>query len=348
MAYKLPEKSGILICGHGSRNKIAVEQFRVLAEKLQVRLTPNPVKFGYLEFAKPVLKTALDELYDQGVRDILAVPAMLFAAGHAKNDIPSVLNMYQAQKEGLRVRYGRELGVDPKMMAVAAKRIKQGLGKAADEDVSDTLLMVVGRGASDPDANSNIHKVMRLLWEGMGFGWGEVSYSGVSFPLVPPGLEHAAKLGYRRIIVFPYFLFTGVLINRIYKAVDAAAASYPEIEFIKAPFLGDHDLVVDTLIERLEEIDQGENLMNCQMCQYRTQILGFEAHVGQEQHSHHHHVEGVGEGLENCPCKGDCDARCRDEAFCQEYGLVFTPLHTHHHAPYPRADHPLGPKSMRK
>ena len=31
--------------------------------------------------------------------------------------------------------------------------------------------MVVGRGTSDPDANSNISKVARMLWEGMGFGW---------------------------------------------------------------------------------------------------------------------------------------------------------------------------------
>ena len=71
------------------------------------------------------------------------------------------------------------------------------------------MLVVVGRGTSDSDANSNVNKVMRMLWEGFGFGWGEVCYSGVTFPLVEPGLRHAARLGYRRIVVFPYFLFTG-------------------------------------------------------------------------------------------------------------------------------------------
>ncbi|MBL4884228.1 MAG: hypothetical protein JKY95_06810, partial [Planctomycetaceae bacterium] len=37
-----------------------------------------------------------------------------------------------------------------------------------------------------------------------------------NFPIsfVAPGLEHAAKLGYKRIIVFPYFLFTGILVQR--------------------------------------------------------------------------------------------------------------------------------------
>ena len=57
----------------------------------------------------------------------------------------------------------------------------------------------------------------------MGSGWGEVCYSGVTFPLIAPGLEHAAKLGYRRIVVFPYFLFTGVLVQRIYDITDQIA-----------------------------------------------------------------------------------------------------------------------------
>ena len=70
----------------------------------------------------------------------------------------------------------------------------------------ETLLVVVGRGASDPDANSNVSKVTRILWEGFGFGWAETAYSGVTFPLVDPGLEHAAALGlqaHHRIPLFP-------------------------------------------------------------------------------------------------------------------------------------------------
>src|SRR5690606_4877040 len=152
----------------------------------------------------------LDRLREQGVRRVLAVPGMLFAAGHAKNDIPSVLNTYAAAHPGFAITYGRELGVDPRMLRAAGDRIEEAIAAAPHEDIPrhETLLLVVGRGASDPDANSNVAKVMRLLWEGMGFGWGEVAYSGVTFPLVAPALEHAVKLGYRRIVVFPYSLFT--------------------------------------------------------------------------------------------------------------------------------------------
>ena len=334
----LPAGTGVMLCGHGSRNQLAVGEFATLAEALRRRLPGVPVEYGYLEFANPVLHAGLDKLRAQGLKRILAVPGMLFAAGHAKNDIPSVLNTYAATHPGLEVTYGRELGVDLKMLRAAGDRIEQAIAAAPDQSIgrAETLLMVVGRGASDPDANSNVAKVMRMLWEGMGFGWGEVAYSGVTFPLVAPALQHAVKLGYRRIVVFPYFLFTGVLVNRIFDAVDEAAAAFPAIEFLKAPYLGDHPLVIDTFVDRLQEMLVGQNLMNCAMCKYREQVLGFEAEIGLAQESHHHHVEGIGGGLENCPCKGDCDGSCRDEAFCRKHGLPWTPLgHDHSHEPVP-------------
>ena len=129
----------------------------------------------------------------------------------------------------MSIDYGRELGLDPKMIRAAGDRIREAIDAAdADIPIHDTLLVVVGRGASDPDANSNVAKVARMLWEGFGFGWAETAYSGVTFPLVEPALEKAAKLGFRRIVVFPYFLFTGILVQRIYDATDAVAARHPE------------------------------------------------------------------------------------------------------------------------
>ncbi len=314
-------KIGVMVCGHGSRDEAAVGEFRSLSESLRERLPQYDVEWGFLEFATPIIRDGLDKLRARGATRILAVPGLLFAAGHAKNDVPSVLNTYQAQHPGVAIEYGRELGLDLKMLQAAGARIEEAL---ASGDVSrhDTLLCVVGRGTSDPDANSNISKVSRMLSEGMGFGWGETCYSGVTFPLVEPGLEHAARLGYKRIVVFPYFLFTGVLVQRIFDFTDAVAARHPDIEFIKAPYLNDHPLVLDTFVERVGEIVSGDANMNCQMCKYRAQVLGFEEEVGLAQESHHHHVEGIGSGHKH------------------DHG------HTHH--AYAHADHPLGPKSMEK
>jgi sirohydrochlorin cobaltochelatase len=380
-------------------------EFGGLADKLRTRLPDWSVEHGYLEFAKPVIRDGLDKLKASGAETVLALPGMLFAAGHAKNDIPSVLNTY-AVANGLRIEYGRELGVDLKMIRAAGERIRECLradGWRDGEPLHDTMLVVVGRGASDPDANSNVAKVMRMLWEGLGFGWGETVYSGVTFPLVEPGLEHASRLGYKRIVVFPYFLFTGVLVRRIYDQTDIVAAAHPEIRFLKAPYLGAHDLVVETFVDRLNEILEGTNNMNCQMCKYREQVLGFEAEVGLAQESHHHHVEGVGSSADCTLCDTVCTGACRNPASAapaatrhetahahghdqhhphdhghshgHEHAHDHAPdhvhshaegaagghthphshshgghdhSHDHHHHPYPHADHPLGPRSMRR
>lgn len=329
-----------MVCGHGSRDTGAVEEFQAVAKGLKERLPQYETDWGFLEFATPVIRTGLDALRAKGIRKVLAVPGMLFAAGHAKNDIPSVLNAYQTQNPELEISYARELGIDLKLIRAAGERVEDALQKAGDGvSREDTLLVVVGRGASDPDANSNVAKVTRMLWEGLGLGWAETAYSGVTFPLVEPGLEHATRLGYKRIVVFPYFLFTGILVQRIYHYTDIVAAKHPEIEFIKASYLNDHPLVLDAFAERVEEIRNGENNMNCQLCKYREQFLGFENEVGLRQESHHHHVEGVGTGTDESSDEVE-DAHSHVHEHSHDHN------HNHGHHPYPHADHPLGPVTL--
>ena len=385
------ERIGVMLCGHGSRSAAAVAEFAVLADKLPPLLPPDwEMDYGYLEFANPVIRAGLDRLRDKGCTRILAVPGMLFAAMHAKNDIPSVLNAYAAET-GIRVDYGRELGVDPRMIRAAAARVEAALAEAdathGPVARHDTCLVVIGRGASDPDANANVSKVARLLWEGLGLGWCEVGYSGVTFPLVEPALEHAARLGYRRVVVFPYFLFTGILIDRIYGFTDMVAAAHPGMQWVKAGYLNDHPQVLATFAERVTEILGGQTAMNCAMCKYRTQVLGFEAEVGAPQESHHHHVEGQGAGapgsnVAECRlCDSFCTGACRlapapahhhhhghdhdhhhhdhDHAHGHDHHHHHHHDHGHHHHPhdhghghhhpaYPHADHPLGPESVRR
>ena len=354
------ERLGVLICGHGSRNRLAVEEFAQMVDALRPRLAPMPVEHGYLEFARPILRDGLEALREKGVTKVLAIPAMLFAAGHAKNDIPSVLNTYTAET-GLPIDYGRELGVDRLMVSAAGARVQECLN-AAEHDVplAETLLVVVGRGSSDPDANSNVAKVTRLLVEGFGFGWGETVYSGVTFPLVEPGLRHAVKLGFRRMVVVPYFLFSGVLVSRIRQHTELVAADHPEVEFLSAGYLGDHTLVVDTFKERVEEVLRGDTAMNCSLCKYRAQVLGFEQDVGRAQESHHHHVEGLAESCTLCEleCTGACQpddipiahdhSHPSDHNHGPDHSHGSDHSHDHHHPPYPHADHPLGPVTLQR
>jgi sirohydrochlorin cobaltochelatase len=283
--------AAVLLCGHGSRDSEAIVEFESAAAALRCRLAGgHDFATGYLEFARPTIGDALAELAARGARRILAIPAVLFAASHVKNDLPWEINTFAAANPDIAVRFGRDLAIDPKLLEAAAGRI----AAAAPESRSESLLLVVGRGTTDPDANSNIAKLARLLWEGLGFGWAEAAFSGVAQPRVDTALARAARLGFGRIVVFPYFLFTGVLVKRIYAQTDAAALRFPDIDFVKAGYLRDEPPVIDAFLDRIAEADAGEAAMNCQLCKYRTRIVGYEGAVGAPQQGHHHHVRGAG------------------------------------------------------
>ena len=339
--YKYPKNIGILLCGHGSRDPQAVKEFINVVDKIKSRIPNIPVSFGFLEFNRPIISAALDELRIMGVERVIALPAMLFAAGHTKNDIPAVLNKYSAEN-GINIQYARELGLNSLMIGAAGARLKEIIENNPAFPLTETLLVVAGRGSSDPDANSNVCKITRMLVEGFGFGWGETVFSGVTFPLVEPGLRHSLKLGFKRIIILPYFLFTGVLVNRVRDHSMRVSDDNPDVQFLNASYLSDQDLVIDTFMERIHEVLNGENFMNCALCKYRSNLLGFESEVGYEQISHHEHVEGCLEiGLD----------READESECRNENTTFSENnfkgHTHKHFPYPHTEHPLGPVTLR-
>jgi sirohydrochlorin cobaltochelatase len=289
--------TGVMICGHGSRDPDAIAEFDLVATAMKARLAAVAVATGYLEFARPTIRDGLEALKGEGVRRILAIPGMLFAASHVKNDLPWEINSFAAANPAIELRYGRELAIEPKLLAAAADRIAEANRRGRPGVArADTLLLVVGRGTNDPDANSNIAKVARMLGEGLGFGWAEAAFSGVAHPLVEPALKRVLGLGFRRIVVFPYFLFTGVLVKRIYAAADRVARAHPEVEILRAEYLRDHPLVLDCFGDRVAEVVDGEPKMNCQLCKYRARVIGYEDEAGAPQAAHHHHVRGIGIG----------------------------------------------------
>ncbi len=350
LSKNLKSNIGILIIGHGSRNAHAVAEFANLVESIKATFPSSiPIEYGYLEFSRPIIADALDNLKKRSVKRVIAIPAMLFAAGHAKNDIPAVLNAY-SNKTGLEITYGRELGIDNSMISAAGSRIKEAIENNANSKISlaETLLVVVGRGASDPDANSNVSKITRILVESFGFGWGETVYSGVTFPLVEPGLRQSIKLGFPRIIIFPYFLFSGVLVSRIRKFADLVSKDNPTTEFIQAGYLGNHSKVIETFLTRINDTFTGDTSMNCALCKYRSGLLGFENEVGLPQASHHHHVEGLIESCKLCEkeCTGECENVYGQSGHTHDHFHLHQDDHEIDRKSYPQAQHPFGPVTL--
>ncbi len=285
-------KKGILLCGHGSRTKTGTAAFKELVGILQKRYSDYEVDYGFLEFNHPVYEASIERMYQKGIREIYALPIILFAGSHAKNDIPYEMNTIQGYYDDLTIKMGKHLGVNSFLLELAQKRILEEEEKHEPIDRKDVCLMVVGRGTTDPDANSDVHKLACMLGEGMGFGFTTVSYSGTAYPNVTQGLELTSKMAFKRTIAIPFFFFTGILLERIYKQVRDFNETSP-LQYIYTKAFGVDELILKAFDERLDEAINGTANMNCQLCKYRKQIVGVESEQGKEQVGHHLNVKGV-------------------------------------------------------
>lgn len=285
----------ILIAGHGSRDADGIAEFLELAGRFRASRPQTPLEVAFLEFARPTIQEGVDRLATTGVKTIVVLPGVLLAAGHAKNDMASEVRRARQRYPALDIRMGAALDVDAQLLELCRLRYQEALASQPRCDPAETLLLLVARGSSDPDANANVAKVARFLQEGYPTGWAAWAYSGIAHPLLEEALPVCERAGFRRIVVQPYFLFTGVLLKRIYHYVEERQQAHPNLEIIATAHLQAHSLLLDVFARRAEEALHGTGVMNCSLCQYRVPIIGHEDKVGEPQQPHHHHVQGIHE-----------------------------------------------------
>ncbi|MET8547825.1 uroporphyrinogen-III C-methyltransferase [Micromonospora zamorensis] len=303
--------TGLVIVGHGTRSAAGVDQFAALVERVRRRSDVGDVEGGFIELSRPPLTDAVGALVRRGHRKLVALPLVLTGAGHGKGDIPAAMAREQERHPGLTYRYGRPLGPHPLLHTALEERIDAALAGAdragtglagadrastglAGADRAGTWVALIGRGSTDPDANAEVAKVARLLWEGRGYAGVEPGFISLASPSVPAVLERLRRLGARRIVVAPYFLFAGVLPDRIVARSAEFAAAHPDIDVRVAEVIGDCDALADLVRERYAEALGGDIRMNCDTCAYRVLMPGFADKVGRPQRPHDHPDDPVG------------------------------------------------------
>jgi sirohydrochlorin cobaltochelatase len=286
----MTNRPGLVIVGHGTKSDDGVAEFAAFVE-LVAKLAPFDVAGGFLELSAPPMTDAVAELYDKGHRHLVAVPLVLVGAGHAKGDVPAALVRERLRRPGLTFGYGRPLGPHPSLLEILDERIAEVLEPAQR---ADTAIVLVGRGATDPDANADIAKTARLLYEGRGFSIVEPSFVSLAEPGVTAALERARRLGATRIVVSPYFLFSGVLPDRVNAQALAWAADHPGVEVRLAQVLGPDERIARLVLERYAEVLGGDVRMSCDTCVYRVALPGYETKVGAPQTPHDHPDDPAG------------------------------------------------------
>lgn len=317
---KIAQDEAIVLMGHGSRDKKGAEEFLAFAQRLSARLG-CPVYPGFLELADPPLAKAIDDAVAGGARTIIALPWLLLSAGHAKNDMPVALDWARQRHPEVTMRYGAPIELQAEILAVLGDRLaaidpQHGMGSP------DTAVLLIQRGSSDPQANADVYRVARFLWEGRNFSTVEVGFSGVTHPTVEEGIERCVKYNVRHVLVVPYYLYSGILVDRISTVVATFAVNHPEINFQVAAHLG-LDPRLEGLAQRMiQQIQAGKAAMNCDLCQYRVGLFGRQARVGMPQVSDQSH------GLRGLDASHDEHQHTHDEhSHSHDHGAS----HEHHH-----------------
>ncbi len=273
------DDEAVLLVGHGSRREKSNEQVRELAADLEGRLG-IPVDAGFLELAEPAIPDAIGGLAP-AVSEITVVQLSLFAASHVKNDVPLAVQGARSDHPGLTLNNGAHLGIHPAIVDLLDDRVaavERDLG--VDREADDVAVVLCARGSSDPDANADVHKLARLLYEGRDFSRVEASFIGVTEPLLDDTLHSVAKHRPDAVVVVPYMLGDGVLTGRIRDGAGEFDAEYPYVDAACGDPLGTDSRLLDVLGDRWQEARTGSVEMSCDTCKYKVELDGYEEDQG--------------------------------------------------------------------
>ena len=287
----LPQRRPLLLVGHGSRDADGRQRVLDLAAAYQTLDTSRPVIPCFLELTEPTIQDGVDRCVEQGFTDISVLPVLLFAARHNKFDVTNELDRARQRHPQVTFHYGRHLGIAPEILDLWRSRLAlldQPEHNPMGISREDTVLLFVGRGASDPDANGDVYKLARILWEGSGYKTVEICFVGITHPRLEEGFTRSRLYQPRRIIVLPYFLFTGVLVKKIFAIAQAQQAQFPNIELACLPEMGLHPALMQVMRRREIETQLGQVQMNCELCKFRLAA----AEQNGATHGHHHHGHG--------------------------------------------------------
>ncbi len=295
----LPESRPLLLIGHGSRDAQGRQNLIDFATAYQSLDTSRPIVPCFLELTEPTIQQGVDRCVEQGYEQISALPVLLFAARHNKFDITNELDRARQRHPQVQFHYGRHFGITPEILALWRDRLTQLDTDAHNpEGISraETVLLFVGRGASDPDANGDVAKLARVIWEGSGYATVETCFIGITHPRLEEGFRRARLYQPKRIIVLPYFLFTGVLMKKIQGIAAEQQAQYPDATIVCLPEMGLHPQLMAVMRRREIETQQGTVHMNCELCKFRLAVSATSDAHGHGDHHHHGDHSGHGHG----------------------------------------------------
>jgi sirohydrochlorin ferrochelatase len=236
----------VLYVSHGSRVKEGVAQASHFIESCIERVSEEIQEICFLELVQPSMKEGIERCIKRGAREIVIQPVLLFAAGHVKKDIPEEVNKIRQIFPHITFIYSQPFGYEARIIDILSERLHQRRMPVLGE----AMILLVGRGSSDPEIKDNFETISEALWNKEGLPI-QSCFLAACKPRFSEGLKLAQKSGFRQVFVIPYLMFTGVLMQEMEKAIHPLQ-SVDQTFFLCQP-LGYHEKLREILVERVNK-----------------------------------------------------------------------------------------------
>ena len=236
---------GLLVVGHGTADPLGAAETHEITRRVAALIPGVPVELGFLEVIGPTIGESLQRLAERGCREVIAAPLLLFTAGHARRDVSQ----------------SGAFGCHPEIVALSRQRRCEALHALDPVPSGSTVLVMVGRGSSDPAAHAQLAEFAAATLEPGSHavrrddacGRVEFGFVAAARPSVAEALAAAALGGpavVRRVVVQPHLLFRGHVEEQVEASIRQARAAHPEVEWVQVRRLGAAERVARALVER--------------------------------------------------------------------------------------------------
>jgi sirohydrochlorin ferrochelatase len=207
-----------------------------VAEAIRQARPQLDVRIAFLDLNVPSVPQVVDAVAAEGHRAAIVVPLLLGSAFHARTDLPGLLATARARHPRLSLVQAEVLGPDPRLVSAMRDRLVE-----ADIDPHDpgVGVAVAAVGSSVTAANARTSTVAAAL--AAGTAWQAEPCFATCTPSVSEATAALRTGGAERVVVAPWFLAPGLLIDRL------AVAGLPVVDAI-----GAHPLLTAVAVERYD------------------------------------------------------------------------------------------------
>jgi sirohydrochlorin cobaltochelatase len=218
------------------------QAFEALAKKLSARLE-QPVIPCPLDGPGNPLLNGITMALQQGAVKIVTLPLFLSPAEYQDNAVAKAITF--ASRRWPFVQF--HLSPPPDWSDwVRVCSTLTGFQTLSGFDQKEAVVILTGRGETDPDINSDVSKLARLLYEAGDFGSVDVAFVANTSPTIKNQLNRYQALGAKQIIITPYFLFEGQTSQQLHS--QAAQSKIDNCETRITPCLSSADTLINVLL----------------------------------------------------------------------------------------------------